>query len=322
MILIFDGNYLYHRSFSIFSSYYKDVDLCEVLMQHEKQQVLIRKCVMDLCATVQRFADVEKVVVVIDNTSWRHNHHDNYKHSAVKPVHDYQALFVEILGLLEALLRKRGLIVSRVHEAEGDDLMYFWGFYYGEILEENTVIVSADADIRQLITKKVSVFNNNSKNLKMFCEKTNEDYWNDYFNEFIEIGVVNPKFITVGKAILGDAGDNIPKVKKGFGEKAFEKFYETLDEKVLGTFMSAGLKPFATYLAKNLSKTTDISFGEAFDAIKFNLEMAWLNVHVYRSIWGDDTFIDRVLSSVENEKDSYSYNKAFTLEDFYGMLLK
>ena len=46
--LVFDGNFLYHLSFSIFSTYYRNEDLCEVLDDREKRQVLIRKCVMNL----------------------------------------------------------------------------------------------------------------------------------------------------------------------------------------------------------------------------------------------------------------------------------
>ena len=66
--LVFDGNFLYHLSFSIFSTYYRNEDLCEVLDDREKRQVLIRKCVMNLCAAVRRFGDdVNRVVVVIDS---------------------------------------------------------------------------------------------------------------------------------------------------------------------------------------------------------------------------------------------------------------
>lgn len=328
MNLIFDGNYLYHKCFSVFASYYREaiskgeITMSEVLSDHDKQQVLIRKCVIDLCSTVQRFKTTKVVTVVIDSTSWRHTHHDNYKYSATKAKNEYQNEFIEVLDQLEVLLRKRGLIVSRVAGAEGDDLLYFWASYFGSIMNEQVVIVSADADIRQLITENVSIFNSNSKNLKMYSHENNAEYWNEYLNDLIEVEAVDPIFITISKAILGDSGDNIPTVKKGFGIKSFEKFYETLHINTLKRFMTAGVKPLSIYLAKNFCKYTNSDYETTRLAIQFNLEMAWLNFKVYQSIWGNDTFIDSVLESVYEEKDSYSYNKSFTLEDFYGMLLK
>ena len=46
MNILFDGNYLFHRAFSVFSTYYKGQDMNEVLKDKEKQQVFIRKLVI------------------------------------------------------------------------------------------------------------------------------------------------------------------------------------------------------------------------------------------------------------------------------------
>jgi len=322
MKVIFDGNYLYHRSFSVFATYYKDQDMSEVLSNLELQQVLIRKCVTDLCATVNKLRTVDEVIVVIDSRSWRYNHHANYKYKATKVAKDYQKEFEEVLNKFEALLRKRGLIVSRVPGTEGDDLLYMWSSYYETIEDEQVVIVSADADIRQLITEKISVLNSNSKNLKMYCTEDNEEYWNEYFDNFLEVQVVDPMFILIGKAILGDSGDNIPTIKKGFGEKSFEKFYQTLNTKIMQTFMNNSVNKLAEYLSKNFCKfTNELPLDTVTEAIKFNLQLAWLDIKVYQEFEGEE-FVDSILDSIYTEMGSYSYNKSFSLENFYGMLLK
>ena len=154
--LVFDGNFLYHLSFSIFSTYYRNEDLCEVLDDREKRQVLIRKCVMNLCAAVRRFGDdVNRVVVVIDSHSWRREVYDDYKYALTRVKEPWSDAFVEVLGEFEALLRKRGLIVSRVPGAEGDDLIMLWAYALDELPGEETVILTADSDIRQLDRKSV-----------------------------------------------------------------------------------------------------------------------------------------------------------------------
>ena len=121
MNILFDGNYLYHRNFSIFSTYYKDEDIGAILQDKEKQQVLLRKCIIDLCHTVRKFENVERVVFVIDSRSWRYGLYDNYKYALTRVREPYYKDFLAVLQQLEELLKSRGIIVSRVDGAEGDD---------------------------------------------------------------------------------------------------------------------------------------------------------------------------------------------------------
>ena len=152
--LVFDGNFLYHLSFSIFSTYYRGQDMCAVLEDREKRQVLIRKCVMNLCAAVRRFGDdVGRVIVVIDSHSWRRGVYDDYKYALTRVKEPWSDAFVEVLGEFEALLRKRGLIVSRVPGAEGDDLIMLWAYALDELPGEETVILTADSESNRPIRK-------------------------------------------------------------------------------------------------------------------------------------------------------------------------
>ena len=79
MNILFDGNYLFHKTFSVFSTYYNGKDMSEVLADKEKRQVLIRKCIIDMCYTLKRFEkDLTRVVFVIDSHSWRYNFYADY----------------------------------------------------------------------------------------------------------------------------------------------------------------------------------------------------------------------------------------------------
>jgi len=229
MNILFDGNYLFHRNFSIFSTYYKDQDMSDILQDKEKLQVLIRKCVIDLCFTLRKFEDVDKVAFVIDSSSWRYSIYDNYKYSLTKVKETFYKYFLIALNEFESLLRKKGIIVSRVMGAEGDDLLYVWSLYFGSVKYENLVIITGDSDIRQIMNENVSLFNNNSKNLKLYCIPENENYWNKYLDtDEIEVIPVKPFEVLLYKVIMGDTSDNIEKLKRGFGPKAFEKFIEEI----------------------------------------------------------------------------------------------
>ena len=70
MNILFDGNYLIHKAFSVWSMYYQDRNktteeneqlLLEALRDKEKQQVFLRKIIIDACAAINRFKSVKRV---------------------------------------------------------------------------------------------------------------------------------------------------------------------------------------------------------------------------------------------------------------------
>lgn len=324
MNIIFDGNFLFWRSFSIFSTYYKGQDMCEVLSDPEKQQVLIRKCVINFCSTLNKFKKVDKIIFVIDSRSWRYSLYDDYKYALTRVKEDYYKYFIEILNSFEKLLRKRGMIVSRVDGAEGDDLMYIWSLYLSYFNNEETIIITGDSDIRQLITDKVSLLNDNSKNFNFYCLNKSGNYWNDYFDNDVNIITVNPIEILLYKVVMGDTSDNIPKLKKGFGDKAFNKFLDSLDTKEIS--LSTELLDIANWITDRFCRFTREDDVEILGKVLFNLKMTWLNLSVYNSIdyitENGKSLLENMLDDLNEQKEKYSYNKSFTLEDFYGMLLK
>lgn len=334
MNIIFDGNFLVWKTFSVWSMYYQDrkataeeneQKLIEALRDKEKQQVLIRKLLIDACAAINRFKDVKKVAFVIDSSSWRYRFYDDYKYALTRVRGEYYKDFLNVLNLFEQFLRKKGFIVSRVMGAEGDDLLYIWSIYFSQVLDEDTVIVTGDSDIRQVITPKVSLFCNNSKNLRFFCIPERVVEWNEYFDTDIMVDGVNPFEITLYKVIMGDKSDNIPKLKNGFGEVAFKKFISNITPYSIPDDLD--VVSVSQWIAKRFCEfTKSNNYEEILGKILFNLQMTWLNLSVYNEqnfqYENGKSLLENMLEDVNKQKDSYNYYKPFTLEDIYGSIIK
>lgn len=332
MNILFDGNFLYHKTFSVWSTYYqksKDAEeneraLIEALSNKESRQVLLRKIIIDMCATINRFKNVEKVAFVIDSHSWRYRFHANYKYAATRVRGAYYSQFIDMLNELEGFLRKKGFIVSRVMGAEGDDLLYIWSLYFSEVLEEDLVIITGDSDIRQVINERVAVFCNNSKNLKLFCTELKEVFWNEQMDTDVIVENVVPFNVVLYKVIMGDTSDNIPKLKKGFGNVAFQKFVDSITPY---TIPDNDLVATAQWIAEKFCKFANVSYEETLGQILFNLNMTWLNLAVYNDnnflYENGQSLLKNMLDDVNKQKGTYNYNKQkFTLEDIYGLAIK
>lgn len=324
MNLLFDGNYLFHKTFSVFSTYYRGEDMSVVLQDKEKRQVLLRKCVIDMCYAINKFKDVKRVAFTIDSSSWRYELYANYKYSLTKVKDAFYPQFLECLNAFEELLRKRGIIVSRVQGAEGDDLMYVWSLYFGYCLDEELVIITGDSDIRQMMTRNVSLFANNSKNLKMYCVPEREVFWNEYLDTDIEVVPVKPFEILLYKVIMGDTSDNIPKLKKGFGEKAFHRFIEYITP--YNEPKDVDLLTMARWITDRFGDFVKMPEEELLGSVLFNLKMTWLNLSVYNATdyqtKNGRSLLENMLDDVNEQKTKYSYKGEYTLESFYGMIIK
>jgi len=326
MNILFDGNFLFHKVYNVFTTYYRGQDMSSVLSVKENQQVLLRKCVIDMCFTLNRFKDIDRVAFVIDSSSWRYSLYDDYKYALTKVRDDFYKLFLQVLDEFEALLRKKGLIVSRVWGAEGDDLLYVWSLYFGYILDEELVIVTGDSDITQMCTKNVSCFCNASNRLMMTCLPENMNKWERYFEMNLPVNEIDPIQVLLGKVILGDTSDNIPKLLKGFGKKAFEKFVTSIKPYPQFVHDNPDLIKMSQWLAGRFSEYAKLDEKVVLGQVLFNLKMTWLNLSVYNNTdyqtKNGKSLLENMLDDVNNQKENYNYNKAFTLEQFYGMLLK
>ena len=329
--LIFDGNYLIHKTFSVWSMYYQDRKntpeqneeaVFEALCDKEKQQVFLRKIIMDLCATVRRFStNPDSVVVVVDSHSWRYKIYDNYKYALTRFKASYYKEFCAMIDYVESFLRKKGIIVSRVQGAEGDDLLYLWSIYYTQALEEPCIIVTGDSDIRQIMNSNIAIFNNNSKNLRLYCTPDREVFWNEQVDADILVEPTNPFEVILYKVVMGDKSDNVPKIKSGFGDVAFSKFITAISPYTKPQD-GVSLTGFAMWIASRFSEYTKINYEDTLGKVLFNLKLTWLNLETYNGIRVCGDLLKNMLEDIKDKKDNYSYNKAYTLEDFYGMMIK
>lgn len=324
MNILFDGNFLYHKSFSVFSTYYRGEAMENVLEDPEKRSVLMRKFVIDLCDTVRRFRDVKRVAVVLDSHSWRYSFYPDYKYALTRVRDPSYKQFLSVLDDLEALLREKGLIVSRVRGAEGDDLLYVWALYFGYCLDEELVIVTGDSDLRQILTRRVAIFNNSARNRRLYCIPEREVEWNEALDTDVSVLPVKPFEVLLKKVLMGDKSDNVPNVKRGFGEKAFEKFLREItpyDEP-----RDVGLVEMAQWISTRFSEFTKTKYDEVLGKVLSNLKLVWLNLSVYNSTdycsENGKCLLEEMLDDVNRAKDTYRYKGAYTLEEFYGMIIK
>lgn len=334
MNIIFDGNYLIHKSFGVWCTYYQDrkktpeenEEIIRLsLIDKKKREILVRKIIIDMCATINRFKDIEKVIVVIDSHSWRYKYYENYKYALTRNRGTYYEEFCSVIDEIENLFRRKGLIVSRVDGAEGDDLLFAWSMYYSDIKREESVIITGDSDIRQILNSRVALFNNNSKYLKIYCTKDKCLYWKNYFNNDIEVEDVNPIEILLYKVIVGDTSDNIPKFRKGIGKVTFNKFIKNISPTNIDV-ENISIEKLASYITKNIEKFFGISdYDNNYEKILFNLKMTWLSIEVYNkvAVYKDVRLIYRLIEDININKDKYSYNKKeYTLEYFYDLPIK
>ena len=329
--IIFDGNYLIHKTFSIWTLYYQDRKktpeeneqaIIEALRDKEQRQVLLRKIIIDFCASIRKFTDKpNSVVIVIDSHSWRYKFHDDYKYALTKFRASYYKDFCLMIDYIEEYFRKKGIIVSRVAGAEGDDLLYLWSIYFTKVLEQSCVIITGDSDIRQIINTDIAIYNNNSKNLHLYCTADKEVYWNERLDTDILVTPVVPFEVVLYKVIMGDKSDNIPKIKNGVGDVAFQKFIKEITP-YTAPQDGTSLTEVAMWIADRFAKFANLNYEDTLGKVLFNLKMTWLNLETYNGINVCGDLLKNMLEDIKKNKENYSYNKSYTLEDFYNCLIK
>ena len=76
------------------------------------------------------------------------------------------------------------------------------------------------------------------------------------------------------------------------------------------------------WIASRFSEYTKINYEDTLGKVLFNLKLTWLNLETYNGIRVCGDLLKNMLEDIKDKKDNYSYNKAYTLEDFYGMMIK
>lgn len=109
------------------------------------------------------------------------------------------------MELIKDVLPYLSVCQYEVRGLEGDDLISL----ACQSLHGKKIVVSGDKDMLQLVDKKVSVY--------LPVGKTREYY--NYKNFEKKIGLTPDQFLEV-KILIGDSGDEVPGVARGFGKKS------------------------------------------------------------------------------------------------------
>ena len=270
--LIFDGNYLFRKTFAVYRGFGPKQKLPQEVLATENQRgQFIRKVTTDFAHALQSLPG-GRVVICFDRKSWRYNFYEGYKSSRVKDPEEDWGIFYDLITEYSAILEDKGFIISAIDGAEGDDLIYKWTEKF-TAQGESSIVITGDGDLSQLVTgiqdPWIICWDNNSKKLKLFAEEGWQFNWlgaekpsNDLFNLDFQStdskgslrSLLNRTTLTelesdeilLEKILSGDDGDDVPSVwqvpnKKGTGViritgKKTEKIMTAFKEKYSGKF--------------------------------------------------------------------------------------
>jgi 5'-3' exonuclease len=236
--VIIDGNYLFHKTFAIFSDF-GSKQPGEVLSQSADQGMFMRKIITDLCYTLNQLPINGHVIFCKDSRSWRKDlkiERADYKSSRVKDEKVDWGSFFDLMEEFGKFLELNGYTYSTAKGAEGDDLLWFWNKKLRG-LGHNVVVFSGDKDSHQLVECKDTwtiCWNSNSKNNKIYCS---ENWKRDYLDQEREATIfdldfaadsekekmltlstsaslefTDPSKLIFEKILTGDKGDDVPSV--------------------------------------------------------------------------------------------------------------
>jgi len=252
LTIIVDTDYLAYKNLHIAKGFDKN-------KYHENNKffdnpddipTFITRMVVDLSYSLNSFKGYKRVICVKDSRSWRKSinipNGSIYKDNRSKSDDINWSVFYNSVDEFLNILKENGIIISRIDNAEGDDLIYLWSnFILNKKDPDNILILSADSDLSQIVDYNDSVFcvlydtrkKNNTliaKNgfNKWLYEKNIEDEIVDIFDDDIfekvsnkngieivkenlkklDLLEVDPREVIFNKIICGDSGDNIPSI--------------------------------------------------------------------------------------------------------------
>lgn len=236
--VLWDGNYLFHKTFAVFSDF-GSKQPGEILSKPAERDMFMRKIITDLCYALNQIPVNGHIIFCKDSRSWRKDlkiERADYKSSRIKDEKVDWGSFFELMDEFGKFLEINGYIYSTANGAEGDDLLWFWN---KKLKEEghNVIVLTGDKDSHQLVSCDETwtiCWNANSKNNKIFCS---ENWKRDYLDQETETSIfslnfvedhekekmkllaasatleaTDPKKLTFEKILTGDKGDDVPSV--------------------------------------------------------------------------------------------------------------
>jgi 5'-3' exonuclease len=239
--LVIDGNFFLFRTLHVLPPPTKGK---LALDTKNDVAVYVRKLATDLTYQIRQFEGViDQVVWTLDSRSWRKDFYPDaeYKGNRTESSTLNWENFSHAIDEFKQILHKKGIIISKVGGAEGDDLIYAWNTEC-MTLEKSVIMLTGDRDLIQLVHKNEDtgthaiLYSPIHKKLytpqgftKWLNDET-ESQSNDLFDvlktqinveeqvkkhfhtitknfDVIEIDSIDFSFI---KVLTGDGGDNVP----------------------------------------------------------------------------------------------------------------
>ena len=218
----------------------------------EELDQLVRKLSTDI-SYILRIINPTRVILAMDESSWRKGiaieENNGYKGNRTKNDSINWDNIYALIDEFAELMKKSGLISTKIKGAEGDDICALWTFELLYNNHQHVVLVTGDEDIRQLVRAHaydigkynfVTVYNpfaqGKGGTRKLFIpdhfmdwieeDEAEIDIWNfstavdpikeDFkkimTSDKLKVEYVDGAEIALRKVFCGDSGDNIPSI--------------------------------------------------------------------------------------------------------------
>lgn len=195
-----------------------------------------------------------------------------------KSPEEYLDVYVDQRNKLIEIMNSFGIPSLKELNWEGDDLMYLLSK-----ISQNSIIVTDDSDLRQLISETVSVL----KVLKEIKLVTIEQE-------------KNPVKIAIIKAITGDGSDNVPQLIKGLGDVGANEIAKIIQE--CNEDKDLYIPKLKSDITKGRTKKFVEKFIELIDIYERNLELVDL-----RRVEIDMKIINKMIDSIDETSKRSNY---------------
>lgn len=314
LTLLVDANWLLQSRAAVMMKNF-EIDLPDIAKEQSKDD-LKELIARSICVILNKFPNVDNVVVVADGGSWRKQlpipsqlSDTTYKGNRSQ---DSKIDWHYIYGALTEVLKNMknmGLTVSQYNQIEGDDWIWYWS---RRLNSEgvNCLIWSSDNDLKQLIqidgnTNAFTVWYNDKNGLWIHnsLEEPTDPFEffmrMEYSSPVLDtlklkssgVHYIDPNTVINSKVICGDAGDNIMPVlryKRGernfrITEKDWQKIADTCGIENIGD-ITKQVEHIATSIlheekfAKLVTESViGSSIPDVAEMIKYNIRLVWLH---------------------------------------------
>ncbi len=303
-----DGNYIFHKTFGIFSGF-GSKNPGDVLSSEAERNMFVRKVITDLCYSLKQIPSIDKVIFCKDSRSWRKDYkitRSVYKESRVKGEGVDWGSFFRLMDEFSEYLEENGFIYSSYQGAEGDDLIWGWCDYL-KGKEECVIVISGDKDMHQIVRYDesgwVGIWNSNSKNNKLIVS----DNWEKEIPTETSIFDVNPL-----------SGSNDSGIDKLLSSCSLERINtkEYIFKKILMGDKKDDVPGVFPYQTKN-GKNSNIAEGKANKIWELYTQTEWLSYSM-EDLWDNREFLEwvaglslRLISQTDNVENRERFKKFY-----------